>query len=200
MKRPPPLLQAVHRFFASRTTLELHPEAVKIAAHFPDITAYVLREASSSLPLFFTSTVNNRGSVSLLGADLHTPALAYATYFASLTTRLNKAFPVGNSPWELFKPTLNETQLLIHSIPLDFLPRNDNQLFLSLHQSIRNAIGVFIHSACYPNPDPESRRQKQSTSIVVTVALPNADTLLPSINLFSWNPILEPMFSSSKSL
>jgi len=132
-KSPPPLPQVVHRFFASRTTFEPHPEALKIAAHFPDIAASVLREANCSLRLSFTCTVNDKGSVSLLGTDLHTPASAYTPYFAPLTTRLNKAFPVGNSPWGLFKPAPNETQLLILSIPLAFLPSDDGQLFPSLY-------------------------------------------------------------------
>jgi len=199
MKPPPPLPQAVRRFFASRTTFEPHPEALKIAAHFPEIAASVLRPANCSLPLSFTCTVNDKGSVSLLGTDLHTPASAYTTYFASLTKRLNKAFPVGNSPWDLFEPTPNETQLLIHSIPLDFLPSDDDQLIPSLHQSIHNARGVSILLARYLNPDPESREQKRATSVVVTVALPDAYAILPSINLFSQNRSVEQMFSSSKT-
>ena len=147
MKSPPPLPQAVRRFFASRTTFEPHPEALKIAAHFPDIPTSVLREANCSLPLSFTCTVNDKGSVLLLRTDLHTPFSAYTPYFAPLTSRLNKAYPVGNSPWDLFKPAPNETQLLIHSIPLAFLPSDDAQLFPSLHESIHNARGVSILSA-----------------------------------------------------
>jgi len=59
MKPPPPLPQAICRFFACRTTLEPHPEANKIAAHFPDIAASILREANYTLPLSFSCTVNN---------------------------------------------------------------------------------------------------------------------------------------------
>jgi len=169
-KSPPSLPQAVRRFFASRTTFEPHPEALKIAAHFPDITASVLREANCSLPLYFTCSVNDKGSVSLLGTALHTPASAYTSYFAPLTSRLNKAFPVGNSPCDLCKPAPNEMQLLIHSIPLAFLPSEDVQLFPSLHESICNARGVCILSARYVNQVPESRDQKSATSVVVTVA------------------------------
>jgi len=184
-KSPPPLAQAVCRFFASRSLFEPHPEALKIAAHFPDIAASVLREANSCLPLSFTCIVNDKGSVSLLGTDLHTPASAYTPYFAPLTTRLNKAFPVGNSPWELFKPAPNETQLLIYSIPLTFLQSDNDQLFPCLHESIRNASGVTILSARYLNLDPESRGQKTAPSVVVSVASPDAFDLLPSFNLFS---------------
>jgi len=198
-KSPPPLPQAVRRFFAFRTTFEPHPEALKIAAHFPDIAASVLREANCSLPLSFTCTVNDKGSVSLLGTDLHTPASAYTPYFAPLTSRLNKAYPIGNSPWDIFKPAPNETQHLIHSVPLAFLPSDDDQLFPSLHESIRNARGVSILSARYLNPDTESRGQKSATSVVVTVSPPDAYAILPSINLFSRNRRVEQMFSSSKN-
>jgi len=198
-KSPPPLSQAVRRFFASRTTFEPHPEAFKIAADFPDITASVLREANCSLPLFFTCTVNDKGSVSLVGTDLHTPASAYTPYCAPLTSRLNKAFPIRNSPWDIFKPTPNKTQLLIHSVPLAFLPSEDDQLFPSLHESIRNARGVSILSPRYLNPDWEVRGQKNATSVVVTVAPPDAYAILPSINLFSRNRRVEQMSSSSKN-
>jgi len=198
-KCPPPLPQAVRRFFASRTTHEPHPEALKIAANFPDIAASILREANCSLPLSFTCTVNDKGSVSLLGSDLQTPACAYTPYFAPLTSRLNKAYPIGNSPWDIFKPAPNETQLLIHSVPLALLPSDDDQLFPSLHESIRNARGVSILSARYLNPDTESRGQKNATSVVVTVSLPDTYTILPSMNLFSRNPRVEQMFSCSQN-
>jgi len=198
-KSAPPLPQAVRTFFASKTTFKPHPEALKIAAHFPDIAASVIREANCSLPLSFTCTVNDKGSVSLLGTDRHTPASAYTPYFAPLTTRLNKAFLVGHSPWDLFRPAPNETQLLIHSIPLDFLPSDNNQLFPSLHESIRNARGVSILSGRYLNPHPECREQKRATSVVVSVATPDTSALLSSFNLFSRNRRVEQMFSSSKN-
>ena len=198
-KSPPPLPQAVRRFFASRTTFEPHPAVLKIAAHFPDIAASVLSEANCSLTLSFTCTVNNKGSVSLVSTDLHTPASAYTPYFIPLTSRLNKAFPIGNSPWDIFKPALNETQLLIHSVPLAFLPSDDDQIFPSLHESIRSARGVSILSARYLNPDTESREQKSATSVVVTVAPPDAYAILPSINLFSRNRRVKQMISSSKN-
>ena len=198
-KSPPPLPQAGSRFFSSRTTFEPHPESLKRAAHFPDIAASVLREANCSLPLSFTSTVNDKGSVSLLGTDLLTPASAYTPYFAPLTSRLNKAYPVGNSPWDLFKPAPNEAQLLIHSIPLAFLPSDDAQLVPCLHESIRNARRVSILSARYLNPAPESWEQKSATSVVVIVAPPNTYAILPFINLFSRNRRVEQMFSSSKN-
>jgi len=155
-----------------------------MAAHFPDIAATVLREANFSLPLSFTCTVNDKGSVSLLGTNYHTPASAYTSYFAPLTTRLNKPFPVGNSPWDLFRPAPNVIQLLIHSILLNVLPSYDDQLFPSLHRSIQNARGVSILTARYLHPDPECREQKRATSVVVSVAPADASALLPSLNLF----------------
>ena len=106
---------------------------------------------------------------------------------------------MGNSPWDLFKPAPNETQLLIHSIPLTFLPLDDVQLFPSLHQYIRNGRGVAFLSAQYLNPDPECGGQKTGSSVVVSVAPPDAFALLPSFNLFSRNQRVEQMFSSSQS-
>jgi len=198
-KSPPPLPQAVRRFFSSRTTLEPHREALKIAAHFPDIAASVLTEANGSLPLSFTCTVNDTGSVSLLGTAPHIPASAYTPYFALLTTRLNKAFPVGNSPCNLFKPASNKTPLLIHSLPLAFLPSDDDQLFPSLHESIHNASEVSVLSAGYLNPGPASCGQKTATSVVVSLAPPDTFALRPSFNHFPRNRRVEHMFSSSRN-
>ena len=142
--------------------------------------------------------VNDKGLVSPLGTDLHTPASSYTPYFAPLTTRLNKAFPVGNTSWDLLKPALNKTQPLIHSIPLACLPSDDDQLFPSLHESICNASGDSILSALYLNPDPESCEQMRATSVVVTVTPPEAFTFLPSSYLSSQNRKVEQMFSSPK--
>jgi len=142
---------------------------------------------------------NDNGSVSLLGPDLHTPASAFTPYITPFTTRMNKAFPVGNSPWDLFKPAPNQTQLSIHSIPLAFLPSDDDQLFPSLPESIRNARGVSILSAHYLNPDPESHGQKSPTCVVVSVAPPDPLALLPSVNLFSCSRRVEQMFPSSRN-
>jgi len=200
MQPPPPLPQAVCRSFASRTTFEPHIEGLSIAAHFPDIAASGFREANCSLPLSFTSTVNDTGSVSLFGTDLHSPATAYTPYFAPLTTRLNMAFQVNNSLYDLFKHAPNQTQLLIYSIPLDFLPSDEAQLFRFLHESNRNARGVSILSARYLNLHPESREQKKAIFMVVTVAPPYAYAILPSVNLLSPNRRVEQMFSSSQNL
>ena len=136
--------------------------------------------------------------MSLLGTDLHTPASTYTPYFTPLTTKLNKAFPVGNFLWDLFRPALNQTELSIHSISLAFLPSDDTQLFPSLYESIHNGRGDSILSACFLNPDPESQSQKTATSRVIAVALSNALALPPSFNLFFRNRRVEQMFSFSK--
>jgi hypothetical protein len=198
-KPPPPLPQAERRFFSSRTTLAPHPEAKKIMARFPDIAARVLRDANCSLPLSLSCTVNDKGSVTLLINDPHTPASSYAPYFAPLSAALNKSFAVGNAPWIQFKPAPNEVQLAIHSLPLEHLPEEDEGLFTSIHESIRNAKGVSILSARYLNPNPVSRAQKSATSIVVSVCPQDAQHVLPSIRLFSQVRKVERAYSSSKN-
>jgi len=82
-------------------------------------------------------------------------------------------------------PAPNKTQLSIHSIPLTFLPEDEDQLLPYLHESIRNAMGVSILSARYLNSNPESRSHKSATAIVVLVSPSDAEQVLPSINLFS---------------
>jgi len=98
-KGTPSLPGAQRRFFAPRQSPSPHPDALTIAATFPDIAARVLRESNCLLPLGFTATVNPRGSVSLSVTDKATPAASYAPYFDSLTRALNQSFPVGENPW-----------------------------------------------------------------------------------------------------
>jgi len=158
-----------------------------IATHVPDIAVSVLRKANCSLALSFACPVNHKGLVSMLGADFLNPAPAYAPYLTPLTSRLNKVFLVGNSPWEQFKPTPNEAQLTIDSLPLDILTSQDGHLFPTLDKSIHNARGISIITGHYQNPNPESRAQKGFTLVVVTLALSNADKLLLSIYMYSRN-------------
>jgi len=68
-KGPPSLPGAQRRFFAPRQSPSPHPDALKIAATFPDIAARVPSESSCLLPLGFSATVNPRGSVSLTVTD-----------------------------------------------------------------------------------------------------------------------------------
>ena len=97
-KGPPSLPGAQRHFFAPRQSPAPHPDALTIAATFPDIAARVLRESNCLLPLGFSATVNPRGSVSLTVTDKGTPAASYAPYFDSLTRALNQSFPVGENP------------------------------------------------------------------------------------------------------
>ena len=64
-KGPPSLPSAQRRFFGPRQSPSRHPDALTIAATFPDIAARVLRESNCLLPLGFSATVNPRGSISL---------------------------------------------------------------------------------------------------------------------------------------
>jgi len=98
-KWPPSLPGSQSRFFAPRQAPSPHPDALTIAATFPDIAARVLRESNCLLPLGFSATVNPQGSVSLTVTDKATPAASYAPYFDSLTRALNQSFPVGENPW-----------------------------------------------------------------------------------------------------
>jgi len=127
-KGPPSLPGAQLRFFAPGQSPSPHPDALPIAATFPDIAAGVLRESNCLLPLGFSATGNRRGSVSLTVTDKATPATLYAPYFASLTKALNQSFPVGNKPWCTLVLAPTAVQLAIHRLPLGFLPQDEEEL------------------------------------------------------------------------
>ena len=176
---------ASRRFFAIRETPLSHPLAARITRTFPDIVATTLTESNCLLPKGIRVKVNDRGAVSLTGTDLLTPAESYASYFDAITRRLNQSYPTGSSPWLSFSLAPTAVQLAIHSVPIDVLPDDDDQLFPFLRSSILNAKAVEISAARYLNKDRAARISKQATSVVVSIDPDDIQKLLPSFFLFS---------------
>jgi len=198
-KGPPSLPGAQRRFFAPRQSPAPHPDAVTIAATFPDIAARVLRESNCLLPLEFSATVNPRGSISLTVTDKATPAASYAPYFDSLTRALNQSFPVGENPWCALVLAPTAVQLAIHGLPLRFLPQDEEELFPYLRQAILNDKATPILSARYLNPSQDSRETKQATSVVITVDPHNVQARTSGVVILSQKRKVELAFSSSKT-
>lgn len=160
LQRRKPLPTAERRFYPPRSPTTEHPEALLIAATFPEIAARLLRDANCTLPLAVTAKINDRGSVTLLVSDPTTPAAAFASYFEALTTQFNNSFPIGNSPLLPFRLALNEEQLAIHSLPIPFLLDQAGDLVSSHADIIFYSKNVQIVSARFLNPNPESRASK----------------------------------------
>jgi len=199
-KGPPSLPGAQRRFFAPRQSPSPHPDALTIAATFPDIAARVLRESNCLLPLGFSATVNPRGSVSLTVTDKATPAASYAPYFDSLTRALNQSFPVGENPWCTLVLAPTAVRLAIHGLPLRFLPQDEEELFPFIRQAIRNDKATQILSARYLNPGRDSRETKDATSVVITVDPHNVSALTSGVVILSQKRKVELAFSSSRNL
>jgi hypothetical protein len=197
-KGPAPLPLADRRFFSPRTNPSPHADALRIAATAPDIAASVLREANCPLPLAFTATVNDRGSLTLLAKNLYTPATEYSPYYEALSNRFNQAFPIGDNPFRPFRPAPNEVHLIIHGLPTQFLPPVSQELTASLLPSIRNSADVTIFTARFLQPDPLKRATKQTTSVVVTVPPADVDRIGNRIYLFSKVRNVERAHSSNR--
>ena len=144
---------ASRRFFAVRETPLSHPLAARITRTFPDIVATTLTESNALFPKGFTVKFNDRGAVSLTGTNPLTSAESYAPYFDAITRRLNQSYPTGSSPWLPFSLALTAIQLAIHSVPVDVLPDDHDQLFSFLTPSILNTKAVEISVARYLNKD-----------------------------------------------
>jgi len=198
-KGPPSLPGAQRRFFAPRQSPSPHPDALTIAATFPDIAARVLRESNFLLPLGFSATVNPRGSGSLTVTDKATPAASYAPYFDSLTRALNQSFPVGENPWCTLVLAPTAVQRAIHGLPLRFLPQDEEELFPYIWQAILNDKATQILSARYLNPSQDSRETKQATSVVITVDPHNVSALTSRVVILSQKRKVELAFSSSRT-
>jgi len=195
---PRSLPTAERRFYAPRSSPSVHQQAPLIATTFPDIAARVLRDANCILPLVVTTKVNDRGSVTLLVTDPATPSAAFAPYLDALSAQLNKSFPVGESPWLPFGLAPNEAQLAIHSLPIAFLPKDPNELFPCLAQSILNSKDIRILAARYLNPDAQSTVGKSATSVIVSVHPGDVPAMGSSIRLFSRSRTVECAYSSNR--
>ena len=182
-----PLPGEEHRFFTPRSPPAPHPPASDIAATLPDIFAALLHSNNCELPLRVSVKVNSHGAVTVIVSDVETPAVAYVPFFDALTSRLNKSFPVGSSPWLPFRLAPNEAHLAIHSLPISYLPDNPEMLFNSIVSFVRNAKGVNILFARYLNPDPASREGKFATSVAITIRPQDLVMMGSSVCLFS-NP------------
>ena len=198
-KGPPSLPGAQRRFFAPRQSPSPHPDALTIAATFPDITARVLRESNCLLPLAFSATVNPRGSITLNVTDKATPAASYALYFVSLTRALNQSFPVGDNPWFTLVLAPTAVQLAIHGLPLRFLRQDEEKLFPYIRQAILNHKATPILSARYLNQGGDSRAAKQATSVVITIDPQNVSALTSGVVILSKKRKAELAFSSSRT-
>jgi len=198
-KGPPSLPGAQRGFFAPPQSPSPHPDALSIAATFPDIAARLLRESNCLLPLGFSTTVNPRGSVSLTVTDKATPAASYAPYFDSLSRALNQSFPVGENPWCTLVLAPTAVQLAIHGLSPRFLPQDEEELFPYLRQAILNDKATQILSARYLNPSRDSSETKQATSVVITVDPQNVSALTSGVVLLLQKPKVELAFSASKT-
>jgi len=198
LKRGLPPFQ-VPNVLAPRQSPSCHPDALTIAATFPDIAARVLRESNCLLPLGFSATVNPRGSISLTITAKATPAASYAPYFDSLSRALNQSFPVGENPWCTLVLAPTAVQLAIHGLPLLFLPQDEEEPFPYLRQAILNDKATPILSARYLNPSRDSREPKQATSVVITVDPHNVQALTSGVVIVSQKRKVELAFSSAKT-
>jgi len=157
----------------------------------------VLREENCSLPHPLKAIVNNRGSVTLIVVDTSGPATSYAPYFEALTTKLNQLFPVESNPWLPFRLAPTPVQLAIDSLPVDYMPLQDEDLSSYLSDSILNSTGVTISAARFLNPNRQSHMEKYAYSVVVNVEPDSVQTMLPSIYLFGNSRTVERAYSSS---
>ena len=130
-------------------------------------------------------------------SDNSVPAASFAPFFEALTNRLNQAYPVGDNPWLTFRLAPTSVQLAIHSLPVPFMPDNDEDLMSRLSESILNLKDITILSAQFLNPNRPARLQKKAFSVVVNVEPDSVQAMLPSINLYGGSRTVERAYSSS---
>jgi len=168
-----------------------------MAAVLPDIMAGIFKQASSTLPLSFTASVNSKRAVTLT-ANPRTSSTAYAPFFELLTKKLNQFFPVNENLYQAFRPAPAYKELQIHSVPLFTLPLSHEELYPCLLESIGNAIDTPIHGSHFLQPDPDVRAEKFTTTVVVSVSPEDVGKFGESIRLFSCPCKVTPAHPASK--
>ena len=129
--------------------------------------------------------------------DSSVPAASYAPYFEALTTKLNQSFPVGENPWLPFRLAPTSIQLAIHSLPVNYMPHQDEDLFSYLSEPILNSKDVTISAARFLNPNRQSCMEKRAYSVVVNGEPDSVQAMLPSIYLYGNTRTVEKAYSSS---
>ena len=129
-------------------------------------------------------------------SDNSVPAAYFAPYFEALTNRLNQSYPVGDNPWLTFRLAPTSVQLAIHSLPVPFMPGNNEDLLPRLSESILNSKDVMILSARFLNPNRAARLLKKAFSVVVNVEPDSVQTMLPAIHFYGGSPRVERAYSS----
>ena len=105
---------------------------------------------------------------------------------------------MGEYPWLPFHLAPNEAQLAIHSLPIAFLPEDQNELFPCLAESILNSKNIRILAARYLNPSAQSREGKLATSVIVSVHPGDVPAIGSSIRPFSPSHTVERAYSSNR--
>ena len=160
--------------------LQPPPDAADIKAHLLDLAASVLCEANCSHSRSLKPIINDRGLATLIVTETSVPAASYAPYFEALTTKFNQAYPISINA--LLPPT--SVQLAIHSLPVDYMPHQDEDLFSYLSNSILNSKDVAISGARFLNPNLQSGMEIPAYSVVINVEPDPIQTMLLSIYLY----------------
>jgi len=140
--------------------------------------------------------INNRGSVTLIVVDTSVPAASYPPDFEALTTKLNQSFLVGENPWLPFRLAPTSVQLAIHSLPVNYMPHQHEDLFNYISDSILNSKDIVISAASFLNPNRQSHMEKRAYSVAVNVEPDSVQTMLPSIYLYGNTRTVEKAYSS----
>ena len=157
----------------------------------------MLREANCSLPRSRKAIINDTGTVTLIVVDTTVQAASYAQYFEAVPTKLNKAFPVTENPWLRFRLAPTSVQLAIHSLPINYMPYQDEGLFNYLSDCILTSKDITISAARFLNLNTQSCMVKHAYSVVVNVEPDAVQTMLSSIYLFGNTRTVERAYSSS---
>ena len=88
-------------------------------------------------------------------------------------------------------------QLAIDSLPVPFMPHNDEDLLSQLSESIRNSKDITILSARFLNPNRAARLRKRAYLVVVNFEPETVQNMLPTIHLYGGSRTVERAYSSS---
>jgi len=106
---------------------------------------------------------------------------------------------VGDNPWCTLVLAPTAVQLAIHSLPLCFLPQDEEELLPYIRQAILNDKATPILSARYLNPSRDFRETKKATSVVIPFDPQNVSAPTSGVVILSQKSKVELAFSSSRT-
>ena len=179
--QPKSLNIAKRRIYSTRRTPTPLSEALSLEPKISIAITKELRKCGCSAPTNLQIQVNpTTGTVSLTTPPT-VESSEYINYLAPMTAALKSLVPEALRDYTEFRQAPTETQVIIHGIAV--APTNNDAETLSsiIKESLSIGYQITASSVRFLQKNPEVRREKRYTSIVVSVPSDDVEQIVPNV-------------------